>query len=211
MRVFRVAALLVCTLLPLHAQRAPTPRPPDVLMSPCGISADEAVVRGVQVVRVPQSALGFTPCTDTLVLEPEFRRRLSQLLARMHRGGWDAMVFETVRTPQRQAALCEYGRTRPGRKVTNACGPDAWTRTVHGYGMAVDVVSRSRGWEHPRFFHWLMIHAEAVGLTAGAAWKKFPDQPHVQTGRWDGAPPAWARELLLQQRQRALIWARVAS
>lgn len=135
----------------------------------------------------------YMPCNSVAVLPLTFRLAVECTLARMKKGGWDAMVYETWRSDHRQKFLFAYGRTRPGPKVTNA--RDALT-TVHHYTLAVDIVHRTRLWNHPRFFYWLGQHAEACGLVAGAFWTRFPDQPHIQFGAWDGAPPMWARVMM---------------
>ncbi len=130
------------------------------------------------------------PCRSMEVLAPAFRAKLdSCLFVRLRRGQWEWLISETGRSDARQQELYKSGRTKPGLRVTNAYSV---VTTVHGYGMAVDIVSKPHGWTDPKFFRWLMIHAEACGLVAGGAWKKFPDAPHIQIF-WQGSPPLWAR------------------
>ena len=132
------------------------------------------------------------PCNNPNVYPPGMRRGFDCTMAKMHAGGWDAIAFETYRSDRRQQYLYSYGRTRPGPKVTNAASA---LTGVHYYRYAADIISRKRGWNHPRFFHWLMIHAESCGMVAGKAWKKFSDAPHIQFGAWPGSPPQWARAI----------------
>lgn len=146
----------------------------------------------------------YVPCRDLSVLEPEFRKGLECMLARQRKGGWTPLVQETRRSDALQQRYYAQGRTRPGSKVTNA--KDVY-KTVHGYGMAADVISAKKGWTDPKFFHWQAIHAEACGLTAGAYWRQR-DYPHAQTGRWAGVPPQWAQELLRQD-SLEVIWQRL--
>lgn len=139
------------------------------------------------------TAFAYTPCNSLEVLEPIFKKGVICTLERAKKGGWSPKVFETYRSDARQTALYSYGRTRPGARVTNA--KNALT-TVHHYGLAVDIIHATKGWDHPRFFYWLGQHAEACGLAAGVFWKTFPDAPHIQYGKWAGAPPQWARRLV---------------
>lgn len=150
--------------------------------------------------------LALLPCNSLSVLPPGMRAQVECTLGRLKAGGWDPMVFETYRSDERQKYLYSYGRTRPGSKVTNA--KDAIT-TVHHYRLAVDIIHRTKGWDHPKFFHWLGIHAESCGLVSGAFWRKFPDRPHAQFGAWDGAPPAWARALVKDS--VGIVWMRVGA
>ncbi len=146
------------------------------------------------------------PCSSLNVLPPGMRSAVDCTMDRLRAGGWDPVVFETYRSDRRQQFLYSYGRTRPGAKVTNA--KDAAT-TVHHYGLAVDIIHRKKLWNHPRFFYWVGQHAEACGMVAGAFWKRFPDQPHIQFGAWAGAPPTWARAMVRDS--IGVVWLRVGA
>lgn len=148
--------------------------------------------------------LALGPCADLAALEPHFRAQVECTLARMDTiGHWQhAKVIETWRSRERQQFLYAYGRTKPGHKVTNA--KDNLT-SVHGYAMAVDIAHSKTGWDDPKFFRSLAMHAEACGLVAGAFWTKFPDFPHVQFGAWQGAPPIWA-QLIAKEKGHLAVW-----
>lgn len=148
------------------------------------------------------TAYAYLPCNSLDVLEPQFRQGVECTLARAKKGGWQPKVFETYRSNARQRTLYGYGRTRPGNKVTNASSA---ITTVHHYGLAVDIIHATKGWDHPRFFYWLGQHAEACGLVSGAFWKRMPDAPHLQVGSWQGSPPAWARQLLMKD-SLSIVW-----
>lgn len=75
-----------------------------------------------------QSSLG--------TLAPSFRDRLERGLATARRDGLQVHVFESTRTPERQAWLYGQGRSRPGLIVTNAPAGLSW----HEYAVAVDLV-----------------------------------------------------------------------
>ncbi len=67
-------------------------------------------------------------------LKPEFQSRLDRVVERMRdEFGYEVTVVEGFRTQQRQDALYEQGRTRPGSIVT-------WTKSSkHSEGLAADV------------------------------------------------------------------------
>jgi hypothetical protein len=152
------------------------------------------------------TVFALLPCNDRRVLPPGMLEQVECTLAKLEKGGWSPLLFETYRSDRRQQYLYSYGRTRPGSRVTNA--KSALTG-VHHYRLAVDIIDRKKGWNNPRFFTWLAIHAESCGLVAGAAWKRFPDQPHVQFGAWAGAPPLWARAIVRDS--IGVIWLRVGA
>lgn len=69
-------------------------------------------------------------------LHPDFRSRLEQWLAAASKAGFDILVYETFRTPERQKWLFEAGRQRPpfGRYLTYTMD------SCHRYGLAADLV-----------------------------------------------------------------------
>src|SRR5690349_457620 len=89
---------------------------------------------------------------DTCELAPKFRKAVDASIAQC-RGfrsdawpnGLDAMVYEAVRTEAVQQAYYALGRTviPPTYRVTNAKSA-MWS--WHFFGLAVDVISESRGW-----------------------------------------------------------------
>lgn len=144
------------------------------------------------------------PCSDLRALPIGMRVQVECTLDRLKKGGWDARVYETWRSKRRVAYLYSYGRTRPGRKVTNASNP---LNAPHYWGYGVDIIHRTRLWNHPRFFYWLGQHYEACGLAAGAFWKRFPDFPHGQFAVFESAsraPKHIAR--LMREGKRDSLW-----
>lgn len=118
----------------------------------------------------------------------------------------DPRVFETFRVDALAAIYYEQG-------VSRARTADySW----HGYGLAVDVISREfewftgpaarKTWPGPesrrvaseRWFGAIATAAEQHGLTAGFRWTSFPDPPHLQWGRCRVSPSNRARELRAQ-------------
>ncbi len=103
-------------------------------------------------------------------LTPEFRERLQRVMERMKQEfGHDVTIVETVRSPERQAALFAQGRTTPGPVVT-------WTRdSKHSKGLAADLMVDGR-WENPLGYAHLQQVAKQEGLrTLGAR-----DPGHVE-------------------------------
>ena len=81
--------------------------------------------------------------SSTSSLDPRFRSKLAAMVAALQARGFKPWVYETKRTPARQAWLYASGRTRPGAIVTNVLEP---TGKGHGPGRAADVID---GRAHP--------------------------------------------------------------
>lgn len=148
---------------------------------------------------------------DLSDLAPRFRERLIEALASLRAAGHDPAVAEAFRTPERQAYLYGFGREYDDGRgiVTNAAS--AFT-SWHGYGLAVDVISASQGWDAPRsFWDALGAAAERAGLTWGGRWK-FADLPHVQWGPpMRVSPSPRAAELLREGGGLRAVWREVGA
>lgn len=126
-------------------------------------------------------------CTDAAQLAPHFRAAVERVLERMQAHGYEAVVSETLRTKSRQEFLYGFGRDYDDDRgiVTNSKSAlDSW----HGFGLAVDIISRAFAWDAPPAF-WAALEQAALaeGLTSGADWnrngehdEKFCDRPHIQ-------------------------------
>jgi hypothetical protein len=125
-------------------------------------------------------------------LAPKFRDAVQRLLAAMTEMGFDPIVSESTRSNDRQQYLYGFGRDYddvrdPRGVVTHSHDAD---ETWHHYGLAVDIISKSKQWGAPEtFWRDLEVCAEAEGLTSGRDWdrndktrEKFVDGPHVQWG-----------------------------
>lgn len=133
-------------------------------------------------------------------LAPQFRAAVDRVLARMRTEGHDPTVFETLRTEERQRFIYGFGRDYDdGRGIVTHS--DSAADTWHGYGLAVDIVSKSRLWSaDPMFWFALGAAARAEGLLWGADWnnngssddERFVDRPHVQWGRMRRSPSSRA-------------------
>ena len=128
------------------------------------------------------------------VLAPRFRVAVEQAIAECATRGLDAVVNESYRSLETQTAYFARGRTEipPTKPVTNAkSNLYSW----HGYGLAVDVISKSKGWDQPE--KWFADVAECfrmAGCRWGGEWK-MKDLPHFQWGLCKPSPSDRAREL----------------
>ncbi len=107
------------------------------------------------------------------LLVPYVAERVKKLIKSMEARGFDPMVYETLRTTERQQWLYGQGRTvgaclrvgvpgkyaRPGATVVTKT-----LQSMHLKGKAADIVSRSKLWNYPQFFASLKEEAEKVGL-----------------------------------------------
>ena len=132
---------------------------------------------------------------DRSLLAPKFRSAVEAGLADCEAAGLDAMVWEGHRSPELAALYYQRGRTikPPARPVTNA---RTALYTWHGYGLAVDIIHRTKFWDAGDA--WFRQMADLMiphGLKAGLDWK-FVDPPHIQWGKCKASPSDRARELL---------------
>lgn len=142
------------------------------------------------------TAFLYVPCRSLDVLHPIFRAQLECMIARQKKGGWAPLVQETKRSQTLQSIY--YKKKPPVTRVKDVA------TGFHGYGLAADVISATKGWSDPKFFYWQAQHAESCGLMAGYFWKKLPDAPHIQYAGWGNSPPLWARRLLADS--LPMIW-----
>ncbi|QGZ15859.1 M15 family metallopeptidase [Elizabethkingia phage TCUEAP1] len=140
-------------------------------------------------------------------LHPSVRAEVTKLVneanAILSNGPSQVRLTQGLRTFAEQDALYAQGRTKVGKKVTDAKGG----QSVHNYGFAVDFVliidGKTAAWDIVKDFNrdgksdWLQV-AEVFkrgGWEWGGDWKSFKDYPHFQKkgfGNW--------RELQLKKR-----------
>lgn len=93
--------------------------------------------------------------------------------------GIDVIVTSTYRDFESQDSLYAQGRTKPGKKVTNAKGGESF----HNFRCAFDFVPIVNGkaqWDDSKLFTKCGEIAESVGLEWAGRWKKFPEMAHCQ-------------------------------
>ena len=141
---------------------------------------------------------------DLSLLAPKFRAAIEVALVECSAAGFDAFVFEGYRTQALQAIYYARGRTvkPPEKPVTNApTNLLSW----HGYGLAVDVISKAHFWDVPRDWY---PSVAAIFKQHGCAWGgewKSPDYPHFQWGRCKPSPSTVARDLIRAEGMQA-VW-----
>src|SRR4051812_11131876 len=84
-------------------------------------------------------------------LAPKFRERLEAAIADATHAGLDPIIFETGRSDELARLYYEHGVSR---------APDA-LHTWHHYGLAADVISKSREWK---------VYPDAAGSGGDKDW-----------------------------------------
>lgn len=97
-------------------------------------------------------------------------------------------ITQALRTLREQENLYALGRTKPGKKVTNA-QPG---QSIHNYGFAVDICliiegktaswNTAKDWDNDQIADWyecVKIFAKH-GWEWGGNWKNFKDFPHFE-------------------------------
>lgn len=145
------------------------------------------------------------------LVHPELAARWMKVQAEMlsvH--GRQLQVAQGVRTYQEQRDLYAQGRTKPGRKITNARAGQSW----HNFGLAVDSVFEGADPYLERLpdrgeFLWSEYGRLGVkhGLDWGGDWERFQDRPHLELTL--GIKLAMARALYDKNGQGA-VWERVS-
>lgn len=97
-------------------------------------------------------------------------------------------ITQGLRTFEEQELLYAIGRTKSGKKVTNAKGG----QSIHNYGLAVDICliidgktaswDTAKDWDNDQIADWyecVKIFAKH-GWEWGGNWKTFKDLPHFE-------------------------------
>lgn len=122
---------------------------------------------------------------DLRNVAPKFGLAVATALNHCWRMGLDPIVYEANRDDATQLRYFERGVSRAKRAKAS------W----HGYGLAVDVISKSKGWSDESFFERIAPIFKSYGLDWGGDWKTFRDLPHFQWGTLRASPSPTARRL----------------
>lgn len=125
-------------------------------------------------------------------LHPSIRLDISNLIEKINTkvltGRAKVRIAQGLRTFAEQDALYAQGRTKPGKKVTNAKGG----QSIHNYGLAVDIVlildGKTASWDEKSDFDrdqqsdWIEVVTEfkRAGFSWGGDWRTFKDMPHFE-------------------------------
>ena len=120
-------------------------------------------------------------------LAAQFRARFTEWhKAAEEASGVPLLVTCTYRSPAEQDALYAIGRTKPGRKVTNAKAGES----AHNFGLALDFVPLENGkpvWgEGHDAWRKAGNLAPTYGLEWAGTWTRFREYPHIQVPNWRG-------------------------
>lgn len=116
-------------------------------------------------------------------LIPEIQPKAKELIELAKRAGIDILITSTFRTFQEQAELYSLGRTKPGKRVTNAKPGESF----HNVRRAFDVVPIVLGkavWDSGR---WEEIGklGESLGFGWGGRFTRLKDSPHFEWKQCD--------------------------
>jgi peptidoglycan L-alanyl-D-glutamate endopeptidase CwlK len=119
-------------------------------------------------------------------LSPKYVLRFAHWLDACKAQGLELLVTSTLRTKEEQDALYAIGRTKPGKRVTNAKAG----QSAHNFGFALDFVPLVHGkpeWtgKHPDWSRAGKL-AASYGLEWAGGWTKFKELAHVQIPGWKG-------------------------
>jgi peptidoglycan LD-endopeptidase CwlK len=122
-------------------------------------------------------------------LHPSVRNEAKQIIKECDTalsGRAKVRITQGLRTFEEQDALYAIGRTKPGKKVTNAKGG----KSIHNYGFAIDICliidnkiasfDTAKDWDNDKIADWfecVKIFAKH-GWEWGGNWKTFKDLPH---------------------------------
>lgn len=124
-------------------------------------------------------------------LHPTVRTEISKIIEECNNAltsNAKVRITQGLRTFKEQNDLYSLGRTKAGRKVTNAKGG----QSIHNYGLAVDICLLIDGktvswdtvkdWDNDKVADWyecVKIFAK-YGWDWGGNWKTFKDLPHFE-------------------------------
>ncbi len=130
------------------------------------------------------------PTQDRIAkLHPSIRAEVTKIIQECDvalTGRVKIRITQGLRTSQEQDALYQEGRTKPGKKVTNA----KEGQSTHNYGFAVDICllidgkiasfDTAKDWDNDRVADWYECVKQFAknGWNWGGNWKTFKDLPH---------------------------------
>jgi peptidoglycan LD-endopeptidase CwlK len=120
-------------------------------------------------------------------LQPEIQGLARSLVQKAAAAGITIKIISGLRTYAEQDALYAQGRTKPGKKVTNAKGG----YSNHNFGLAFDVgVFKGTAYmpESPDYAKIAPL-GKSLGLAWGGDWKNPKDLPHYELR------PPWAKNM----------------
>ena len=124
-------------------------------------------------------------------LHPSVRDEVTKIIKQCDealQGKAKVRLTQSLRTFKEQDDLYSLGRTKPGKKVTNAKAG----QSIHNYGLAVDICliidgktaswDTAKDWDNDNVADWyecVKVFAK-YGWDWGGNWKTFKDLPHFE-------------------------------
>lgn len=112
-------------------------------------------------------------------LHPRVKSLCEQFIEKCKESGINVTITSTYRDNESQNDLYAQGRTKPGKRVTNAKGG----QSIHNYKLAFDFVPVTNGkaiWNDEALWNKCGAIGQSLGLEWGGSWKTFKDKPHMQ-------------------------------
>jgi peptidoglycan L-alanyl-D-glutamate endopeptidase CwlK len=112
-------------------------------------------------------------------LSPKVAAMCSEFINRCKAKNIDVIITSTYRDAESQNELYAQGRTKPGKKVTNAKAGQSF----HNWRVAFDfcpIVNGKAQWNDAKLFTKCGEIAENVGLEWAGRWVKFKEMAHCQ-------------------------------
>lgn len=112
-------------------------------------------------------------------LTPAAREKALRWVDACKAEGIDVLVYCTYRDAAEQNELYAIGRTKPGKRVTNARGGNS----IHQYRCAWDAVPLVHGkpaWNDLERYKTMAKCAKALGIEWAGDWVSFKEQAHFQ-------------------------------
>lgn len=113
-------------------------------------------------------------------LHPEAMAKAKAFKRKCLNHGIDVLIYCTFRDHEQQNALYAQGRTKPGRKVTNARGG----KSFHNWKVAWDCVPMVGGkpaWSDRARYKQMGVIAESLGIQWSGRWKgRMRETAHFQ-------------------------------
>lgn len=143
----------------------------------------------------------MAPDRDLTKLAPRFGLAVLNAMNECWRNGFDPIIHEGQRSDDLQRHYYARGVSKARSSL------QSW----HGYGLAVDVISKRHAWGAPVDW-WEGVAAifKRHGLDWGGDWKRFVDKPHFQWGTLRASPSHRAVKLLREGGVEA-VWREVGA
>ena len=148
-------------------------------------AAEEAMLDGYEKLKQNMGAFDDRTETNIKSLIPAAQAKARQFMKAASKFSLTCKIISGTRTYAEQNALFAIGRTKPGKKVTNARGG----QSNHNFCIAWDVgifdgtkyfTGATKKEEQAYIDLATLVKGEVSGLEWGGDWKTIVDRPHYQ-------------------------------